>query len=50
MDETSQDQMAELLKVQRHQALRMDQLRVMLGVILCINAVELLVFLTALTR
>lgn len=44
------DEMAELLDLQRRQALRLDQIRVMLGVLLGITVVTTLFFLAALTR
>lgn len=42
--------MAELVNLQRHQALRLDQIRVMLGVLLGITVVGVLFFLAALTQ
>lgn len=49
MQPTNTDQMAELIAIQRHSALRLDQIRVMLAVLLGISIIGVLFFLAALT-
>lgn len=43
------DEMAELLELQRRQTLRLDQIRVMLGVLVALTVVAACLFVAALT-